>query len=573
MKRIAGALLTLLLALLLMMTASAEMTERMYFDLYGTPSGKAANVYSKASDKSTKLGKISSGEMCAVDGTEGNYYRIDFGGQTGYVSKSKVSLTPVKADTAPEADCELIDVGLTDYMARSAHTDYLVMTGTIRTKEPVDTLYVYIYDVWQDKPLTCITKVLPSAVTEIRLDDYPKMIKIAGWTGGRRKLVLQGSCAGGKQVPLYQTTFYVSGRTAEAANMTKLCKLSRASKALLDTSVTSGWTPSAKAPDLRIDLPGTPVAELLTLEWDKAPGSFTVELIGADGETLSKEERATGFLLDTVHLTPDVSAVVIVPGTTKCRIVSVRVYEAGYCEDLVQDWQPLPEKVDLMLFVAHEDDEEIFFGGLLPYYAAEGKTVAMMYCTDGGRDRYQEALTGLWVMGHKYHPIFLGYRDKAVASKEVCRNMWHGEECVTSIVRQLRRYKPDVIVSHDFNGEYVHTHHKMCADLTVEAAEKAADPSYDPESVEMYGTWQVKKVYIHLYGEEDTRTYMDWNQPLFDDITPLRLAIAGFDRHRSQQGYFTVERFGTLFDCSAYGLYASTVGEDVEKNDLFEHIE
>lgn len=572
MKKIVGFLLTLLFALLVV-TVLAEMTEPLYFEPYVTPSGKAANVYSKPSDTSTKLGKMLADDLCAVKGTEGNYYRIDFDGQIGYVSKGKSDLTPVKMDVVPENDCELLNVGLKDYMARPAHTDYLVMTGTIKTTEPVDTLYVYIYDVWQNKPLTSITKVLPTALTEIRLDDYPKMIKISGWSGGRRKLVLQGSCDGGKQIPLYQTTFYVSGRIAEAANMTKKCKLNRASKALLDTSITSGWTPSVKAPDLRIDLPDTPVAELLTVEWSKAPESFTVELINANGETLVSEERATGFLLDTVHLTPDVKTVVIVPATTKCRIVSVRVYEAGYCEDLVQDWQPLPEKVDLMLFVAHEDDEELFFGGLLPYYAAEGKTVAMMYCTNGGRDRYQEALNGLWVMGHRYHPIFLGYKDVAVADKAVCRNLWHGEECVTSIVRQLRKYKPDVVLSHDFDGEYVHTHHKLCADLTVEAAEKAADPSYDPESVELYGTWQVKKLYIHLYGEEDTRTYMDWNQPLFDDITPLRLAIAGFDRHRTQQGYFTVERFGTLFDCSAFGLYASTVGADIKKNDLFEHIE
>ena len=98
------------------------------------------------------------------------------------------------------------------------------------------------------------------------------------------------------------------------------------------------------------------------------------------------------------------------------------------------------------------------------------------------------------------------------------------------------------------------------------------DESYDPASVKEYGAWEVKKVYLHLYSENQIK--MDWDQPFSPDspISPIFLAKEAFDKHRSQQGYFTMEEFGTVYDNRLFGLYFSTVGPDVLKNDFFENI-
>ena len=45
-----------------------------------------------------------------------------------------------------------------------------------------------------------------------------------------------------------------------------------------------------------------------------------------------------------------------------------------------REWQPSCEKADLLLIVAHPDDELLWFGGALPTYAGErGMAVQVMY--------------------------------------------------------------------------------------------------------------------------------------------------------------------------------------------------
>ena len=48
----------------------------------------------------------------------------------------------------------------------------------------------------------------------------------------------------------------------------------------------------------------------------------------------------------------------------------------------VQQWQPTVEDADLMLLFAHPDDEVLFFGGTLPYYAGE-RQMQVLPCFHG----------------------------------------------------------------------------------------------------------------------------------------------------------------------------------------------
>lgn len=150
---------------------------------------------------------------------------------------------------------------------------------------------------------------------------------------------------------------------------------------------------------------------------------------------------------------------------------------------------------------------------------------------------------------------------------------WDYDEVLTGVVRMLRRVKPEVVVTHDFNGEYGQPLHKATAAVVAAALPLAADPSYDPDSAADYGAWQVKKLYIHLYAEQpltlDTRAPI----PFFSGLSAKDVAQLGWEQHVSERKrlWFEVEDTGR-WSIAEYGLYYSAVGPDSGINDMFEHI-
>ena len=55
---------------------------------------------------------------------------------------------------------------------------------------------------------------------------------------------------------------------------------------------------------------------------------------------------------------------------------------------------------------------------------------------------------------------------------------------VTELIRQ---YKPDVMLTHDINGEYGHGAHKLCASVAQYCVERTGDEAFMPESAEKWG--------------------------------------------------------------------------------------
>ncbi|MBQ7454851.1 MAG: PIG-L family deacetylase [Clostridia bacterium] len=237
-------------------------------------------------------------------------------------------------------------------------------------------------------------------------------------------------------------------------------------------------------------------------------------------------------------------------------------------------WQPPVEKADLMVLVAHPDDEVLWMGGTLPWYAGElGMQVEVCYLTCSGYYRTLELLNGLWQCGvHNYPEIgdFFDYNFNRVGE---VYSVWSRKSTEDHIVRLIRKYRPEVLVTHDILGEYGHTEHIACAECAIRAVELAADPTYDPESFEQYGAWEVKKLYLHL-GEEPT-TVLDWSRPMaaFGGRDGFEVAEAAYQCHDSQLWTsFEVARAGTDYDSTLYTLLRSTVGEDEAGDDFFEHI-
>ena len=189
--------------------------------------------------------------------------------------------------------------------------------------------------------------------------------------------------------------------------------------------------------------------------------------------------------------------------------------------------------------------------------------------------RRQELLNGLWHCGVRNYPLLCGLKDVRYSAVDAAYQCWGRETAYKTIVRAIRRFQPDVLVTHDILGEYGHTQHIVTSDAAYQAVLLAADPGYDPDSAQQYGAWQVKKLYRHLGDAPTTR--MDWQQPLaaFGGQTGLEIAAQAFKMHASQQDILwpTPPGPGEQYDSTVFTLVYSTVGPDEAGNDLLEHIE
>ncbi len=193
------------------------------------------------------------------------------------------------------------------------------------------------------------------------------------------------------------------------------------------------------------------------------------------------------------------------------------VGQAGGLPTLV--FQPRPAKAALMSVGCHPDDEGIFLGGTITYYAQVRKVpVVHILMTDGaggqnhrtqdGSDfantmvtqdgetiylREGEMYNTARVYGLPSKPVLAGFGDGASGS------WWNSSSPETSagvifMVEQIRLYQPDVIVTHAFNGEYGSRDHVATTNVVSEAFDLAADGSYRPD---LGATWEVKKLYVH----------------------------------------------------------------------------
>jgi LmbE family N-acetylglucosaminyl deacetylase len=197
-----------------------------------------------------------------------------------------------------------------------------------------------------------------------------------------------------------------------------------------------------------------------------------------------------------------------------------------------------------------------------------------VYLTYHRPERTHELLDGLWTVGVTAYPVIGPFAD-SISTKDslMAAEAAFGRESVVEFqVEMLRRFKPAVVVGQDLDGEYGHGAHMLNARTLAEALELSGDATNYPHSAALYGVWDVPKAYLHLYPEN--QIVMDWNLPLahFNGKTAFEMAEAGFAMHKSQTGDFAVQQSGTWQDCRKFGLYRTTVGPDIKKDDLFENI-
>ena len=306
------------------------------------------------------------------------------------------------------------------------------------------------------------------------------------------------------------------------------------------------------------------------ITWDKTPESWTLR----QGEDIIQQSDDNAFA--HVHMPFEggqpLHLEIKAPKGKPFGVGELFVY-AGETPGWVQQWQPTQPRADLLVLVAHPDDELLFMGGAIPYYQHEqGKQVVVSYMTCANGMRRSEMLNGLWEMGVRHDPVIGGFRDVSAKSMDRMYEIWKGDQAQAYIVELLRRFRPQVVLSHDLKGEYGHPAHRAVAEMALKGVEAAGQQSLYPESAAAYGAWQVDKLYLHLYP--DNPITMDWSKPLtaFGGKTAMEVADMGYAMHRSQRARHQMG-MNASYDATRFGLAYTMVGLDAARDDFFEHID
>lgn len=365
----------------------------------------------------------------------------------------------------------------------------------------------------------------------------------------------------------------------QARDITDDCTLSVLSGyktgSLHDGKYTTFWQgKEAKNSYIQFKTPEGESAAYLYVCFGEIPESWAIEeKVGDEWKTLIEGTQDFAHVLLELGGKTEFRLIETSGKVRKFKINELYVFTEGELPDWVQRWEPTCKKADLLLLSAHPDDELIFFGGTIPTYAAEkGMNVVVAYMTSSNTTRKSELLNGLWLCGVRNYPVIGTFYDSYSSKLEDAYARWKKKDVQAFLTELLRRYRPEVVLTHDVNGEYGNGAHKLCADAMQLCVERAAQESFLPELAERYGVWQVKKLYLHLYRENPI--VMDWNVPLasFGGKTGLELAREAYELHVTQQNTrFVVTDEGDT-SCAEFGLVFSAVGPDVIGGDFMENI-
>jgi LmbE family N-acetylglucosaminyl deacetylase len=150
------------------------------------------------------------------------------------------------------------------------------------------------------------------------------------------------------------------------------------------------------------------------------------------------------------------------------------------------------EQKCLLVVYAHPDDKVFGTGGVLRTYSDEGVRTALICATRGeageiadaalatsqtiARVREGELRESCRILGVE-DLVVLGCHDGRLAEADPA-------EVQGCIVREMRRLRPQVVVTFDAAGVYGHPDHRAIHRLTVGAFHQAGDPTCYPEQID-----------------------------------------------------------------------------------------
>jgi mycothiol S-conjugate amidase len=203
----------------------------------------------------------------------------------------------------------------------------------------------------------------------------------------------------------------------------------------------------------------------------------------------------------------------------------------------------------LMAVHAHPDDESSKGAATYAYYLDRGVEVMVVSCTSGERGsilnetlaerahaerdiaglRRFEMAEAQQVVGFEHR--WLGYADSGLPDEgdPLPVNAFATipvEISAEPLVRLIREFKPQVLLTYDENGGYPHPDHIRCHEISVRALEAASDATAYPAAGE---PWSVSKLYYdrifsyqRMKAVHDELVATDPESPLITSMTEMR---------------------------------------------------
>ncbi|SKA99521.1 mycothiol S-conjugate amidase [Agreia bicolorata] len=203
----------------------------------------------------------------------------------------------------------------------------------------------------------------------------------------------------------------------------------------------------------------------------------------------------------------------------------------------------------LMAVHAHPDDESSKGAATYAYYLDRGVEVMVVSCTGGERGsilneslaehrhaerdmaglRRYEMAAAQKVVGFEHR--WLGYADSGLPDEgePLPTNAFAAipvEISAEPLVRLIREFKPQVLLTYDENGGYPHPDHIRTHEISVRALEAASDATAYPDAGE---PWSVSKLYYdrifsyqRMKAVYDEIVATDPESPLITSMTEMR---------------------------------------------------
>ena len=216
---------------------------------------------------------------------------------------------------------------------------------------------------------------------------------------------------------------------------------------------------------------------------------------------------------------------------------------------ILQELRSFREMGSVLHIAAHPDDENT----LLIAYLARGRNYRTAYLSltrgDGGQNvlgpefgeklgvaRTQELLAARRLDGGRQ--LFTRAIDFGFSKDyRETLNIWDRQQVVSDIVRVIRTFRPDVIITR-FSPQpgNTHGHHTASAVLALEAFKLAGDPKAFPEQLDTLTPWQPKRILVNGRGDDSgagVRLEISGNDPVLG-IPFTELAGRSRAMHKTQ---------------------------------------
>jgi LmbE family N-acetylglucosaminyl deacetylase len=195
--------------------------------------------------------------------------------------------------------------------------------------------------------------------------------------------------------------------------------------------------------------------------------------------------------------------------TQKVSSATAQTTQAANQIELHQALLDLTNPWTVMCIAAHPDDED---GTSLTVMRRKfGAYTVSLFSTfgEGGQNaigpelyeelgaiRVRETIAAAEIQGSE--PYFLGLKDFGFSkSADEAFRFWGHDEALRRMVLQIRKLRPDVIITNHSATNNDHGHHQATARLELEAFDAAADPKRFPEQLgDDVTVWQVQRLFV-----------------------------------------------------------------------------